>query len=487
MARSWSSRRQTTKSGMTISSLWTKGFAAALLLCLGSACTTVDPERSAIAQAAPDVTWVSATQSKNRSATWRHRAFPGKKQTDYHATLHEGRHAVRSESSAAASMLRKTVRVEAADLGQLSFSWKVPALIAGADMMQAHTDDSPVRLVLAFEGDRSKFSVKNAMLSELALTLTGEPLPYATLMYVWGTDRAPGSIIEGPRTDRIRKLVLESGPQQLGRWLDYERDIKADFEKAFGEAPGALVGIGIMTDTDNTILFSFSQLNAVYSNGAKDITDLNGNPSNNNGVMDYASRSSNSLAYTSPSFGGFSGALVLGTGEDKTASVKASRNNSFHLKYANGPLLVGYAYQNEKFNTGSQLADPGSPTGAGDGQRDYNLFGASYDFGVAKITGSYQAAKQKNSLLPAKDDKSKSFQAGVTVPFGAAAISAGYVRSKTDDLGLKAQGFSLFGTYSLSKRTALYAGGLTRKLDLAAGADGTEKSTIVAAGLRHSF
>lgn len=252
MARSWSSRRQTTKSGMTISSLWTKGFAAALLLCLGSACTTVDPERSAIAQAAPDVTWVSATQSKNRSATWRHRAFPGKKQTDYHATLHEGRHAVRSESSAAASMLRKTVRVEAADLGQVSFSWKVPALIAGADMMQAHTDDSPVRLVLAFEGDRSKFSVKNAMLSELALTLTGEPLPYATLMYVWGTDRAPGSIIEGPRTDRIRKLVLESGPQQLGRWLDYERDIKADFEKAFGEAPGALVGIGIMTDTDDT-------------------------------------------------------------------------------------------------------------------------------------------------------------------------------------------------------------------------------------------
>ena len=57
---------------------------------------------------------------------------------------------------------------------------------------------------------------------------------------------------EGHRTDRIRKLVLESGPQQLGRWLDYERDIKADFQKAFGEAPGALVGIGIMTDTDNT-------------------------------------------------------------------------------------------------------------------------------------------------------------------------------------------------------------------------------------------
>ncbi len=191
-------------------------------------------------------------QAKDRSATWQHRAFPGKKHTDYHATVHEGRHAVRSESSAAASMLRETLRVEAAELGKVSFSWKVPALIATADLMQPDTTDSPVRLVLAFEGDRSKFSGKNAMLSELALALTGEPLPYATLMYVWGTDRAPGSVIVSKRTDRIRKLVLESGPKQLGRWLDYERDITADFETAFGEAPGALVGIGIMTDTDNT-------------------------------------------------------------------------------------------------------------------------------------------------------------------------------------------------------------------------------------------
>ena len=76
----------------------------------------------------------------------------------------------------------------------------------------------------------------------------------------------------------------------------------------------------------------------------------------------------------------------------------------------------------------------------------------------------------------------------MTVPFGAAAVSAGYVRSKSDNTGLKAQGFSLLGTYSLSKRTALYAGALTRKFDLdAAALTGTEKTTIVAAGLRHSF
>ena len=237
---------------MTVFYTMIKGCAATGLLCLASACTTIDADKPVALKAASGVSWVSALQAKDRSVTWQHRAFPGKKPTDYRATLHDGRRAVRSESSAAASMLRETLRVEAADLGKVSFSWKVPALIATADLTQPDTSDSPVRLVLAFEGERSKFSAKNAMVSELALALTGEPLPYATLMYVWGTQRAPGSIIVSHRTDRIRKLVLESGPQHLGRWLDYERDIKADFEKAFGEAPGALVGIGIMTDTDNT-------------------------------------------------------------------------------------------------------------------------------------------------------------------------------------------------------------------------------------------
>lgn len=113
-------------------------------------------------------------------------------------------------------------------------------------------EDSPVRVVLAFEGNRSKFSAKNAMQSELAQLLSGERMSYATLMYVWCNQRAPGSVITSPRTDRIRKIVVESGASNLNQWMDYERNIRADFEKAFGEAPGALIGIGIMTDSDNT-------------------------------------------------------------------------------------------------------------------------------------------------------------------------------------------------------------------------------------------
>ncbi len=222
-----------------------------------AACAGVETSSPATSQ---DVSWTSASPanpntnsaSNPDTVTWQHSAFPGKKSTRYRAVRLDGRNAVLGESDSAASMLRQHLRVEPSDLGKLGFSWKVPQMITGADMTQRDSDDSPVRVVLAFEGDRSNFSAKNAMLSELALALTGEPLPYATLMYVWGSHSAPESVLINTRTDRIRKVVIESGPARLDRWLEYERDIRADYEKAFGEAPGALVGIAIMTDSDNT-------------------------------------------------------------------------------------------------------------------------------------------------------------------------------------------------------------------------------------------
>jgi hypothetical protein len=183
---------------------------------------------------------------------WQHFPLPGKQATEFSFVQHDGRNAVQASASASASMLRNRLRVPSHDVGKIQFSWMVPELIEQADMALREADDSPVRVVLAFEGDRSQFSMKNSMLSELLQVVTGEPLPYATLMYVWCNTRPAGSVIINPRTDRIRKLVVESGPNRLSRWLDYERNIRADYEQAFGEPPGDLVGIGIMTDSDNT-------------------------------------------------------------------------------------------------------------------------------------------------------------------------------------------------------------------------------------------
>ncbi|MFM6991222.1 MAG: DUF3047 domain-containing protein [Rhodoferax sp.] len=196
--------------------------------------------------------------SVQEQANWQEMHFPAKSPTVYsldrNAPADGGgqRAALKADAQSSASMLRIPVRIETTELSRLSFSWLVPALIEHADMASRDFDDSPARLVLAFEGDRSKFSPKNAMLNELARLVTGEEMPYATLMYVWCNQRPVNSVIHSPRTDRIRKIVVESGAQGLRQWRNYERDIRADFERAFGEPPGALVGVGLMTDSDNT-------------------------------------------------------------------------------------------------------------------------------------------------------------------------------------------------------------------------------------------
>ncbi len=183
---------------------------------------------------------------------WQHHTLPGKTPAQFSPARQQGRDAVKVVSQASASLLRAPVQVAPTDLGRLAFSWWVPALIAQADMGERDADDAPVRVILAFDGDRSRFSAKDALLSELTRTLTGEEMPYATLMYVWCNKRESEELIFSPRTTRIRKIVVEAGPRRLGQWLDYERDIRADFERAFGESPGRLLGIAIMSDTDNT-------------------------------------------------------------------------------------------------------------------------------------------------------------------------------------------------------------------------------------------
>jgi hypothetical protein len=194
----------------------------------------------------------SGQHSAQRAPAWAHKTFPGKSPSQFQYARVEGRDAISADAQGSVSMLRQQVRVEPDELARVRFSWKVPALIEQADMALRDKDDAPVRIVLAFEGDRSRFSVKDAALAELVRAITGEEMPYATLMYVWCNKREPGSVILNSRTDRIRKVVVESGARRLNQWLEYERDIRADYERAFGEKPGALVGIGIMTDSDNT-------------------------------------------------------------------------------------------------------------------------------------------------------------------------------------------------------------------------------------------
>jgi hypothetical protein len=194
------------------------------------------------------------------SPHWEQWVLPGKHSVPFEASHVLGQDALRVKANNSVSILRQRFGDGLPAVGMLTFSWKVDALPLGADLQDPQAEDAPVRLVLAFGGDRSLLTPRTHRLSELSLLLTGEDLPYATLAYVWSAKDPLEMVVHNPRTDRIRKLVVETGDLSLGQWLLYERDVQADFVRAFGEMPGPLLAVALMTDTDNTS----SQLQAWY-------------------------------------------------------------------------------------------------------------------------------------------------------------------------------------------------------------------------------
>lgn len=185
-------------------------------------------------------------------ADWHAVALPGKSATNYTAGVQQGRAAVAARSEGSASMWRRKLDIAPEAVGDVSFSWWVPALPPQASVADVNREDAAARVMFGFAGDVGSLPPRTRMMFDLAEALTGERPPYATLMYVWDNLAPVGSVIVNPRSDRIRKIVVDSGTAALGSWRDHRRDLRADFRLAFGEEPGRLVSMAMMTDSDNT-------------------------------------------------------------------------------------------------------------------------------------------------------------------------------------------------------------------------------------------
>ena len=169
-----------------------------------------------------------------------------------YAVVRDGdRRVLNARASASATGLRCAVDIDPAAFGHLQFSWRVHNVPTHANVAAAEHDDCPARIIVAFAGDDTRLPLRDRLFFEQVELFTGQRLPFATLMYVWdGGGHAPESVHRNHRSARIQYLTVESGTQRAGHWLHYERDVVADYQRVFGEAPGNIVGVGVLTDAD---------------------------------------------------------------------------------------------------------------------------------------------------------------------------------------------------------------------------------------------
>jgi hypothetical protein len=208
----------------------------------------------ALAQAAPDIPRFSAAKAGSAlPAEWKHVPLASfKKNTDYTLVAEDGAVVVRAMAHNAASFLAVRADFDPHQFPMLSWRWKVAKGIPAANTADQSKEDAPVRLMVAFAGDTSKLPLKERATASAAQTISGQALPYATLMYVWGNKVAIDSITTSSRSSRIRMLAVAADDQGIGNWHSYTRNLVEDFKRAFGEDAGKVTSIQLMTDTDNT-------------------------------------------------------------------------------------------------------------------------------------------------------------------------------------------------------------------------------------------
>jgi hypothetical protein len=216
-------------------------------------CASAPPADDAVL-ALPDVPKFSNARPGDVAPSgWRVWQLSGlKRPTEYQLVDYEGRTVVFARASASASGLVFPLSIDLAEYPWLHWHWKVPALIDGADNTKRHTEDSPVRVVVAFDGDKAKLPFGDRLFADQVRMLTKQDMPYALLMYIW-ENRAPvGTVIDNLHTGRIKMIVAGSGDMKVGQWHDVLRNVREDYERAFKEPAPRVKSIGIMTDTDNT-------------------------------------------------------------------------------------------------------------------------------------------------------------------------------------------------------------------------------------------
>lgn len=153
---------------------------------------------------------------------------------------------------------------------------------------------------------------------------------------------------------------------------------------------------------------------------------------------DRAIRMNNAIKYQSTVMNGFSGEIAYGLGESVDGT-KPNRVLTAAVNYSVQALNVSLAAYRKNNRTDTDKLQS-------------VLLAANYNFGVAKVFAAY--ADNDWSAI-----KSRDLLIGATVPFGPHNFIASYIRKTGRDAsdGDDASQWALGYTYSLSKRTNLYA------------------------------
>lgn len=203
--------------------------------------------------AAQPTRFSSALAGAALPAGWAVQALPKvERQTYFDLVDSDGRTVLRARADNAAASLRYAIVVDAQANGQLQWRWKTERVLDKAELNTKVGDDYAARLYVFFDRQPAQMSFGERVAYTLGRARYGEQLPAAALCYVWDNKHPVGTVRDNAYTGFVKMVVATTGKAQQGDWVTLQRDVAADYRRAFGSPAPAISGIAIAADTDNT-------------------------------------------------------------------------------------------------------------------------------------------------------------------------------------------------------------------------------------------
>jgi predicted porin len=331
--------------------------------------------------------------------------------------------------------------------------------------------------------------MKKSLIALAVLASTGAAMAQSSVTIYGRADVAVGgqkALVSGTQNQASVSTVYNGGltGSRLGfrGTEDLGGGLKANFqlEQRFSMATGDLSGVFFNGASTVGLSGDFGQVRVGRMTTVLDdlrglafssnVFDSSFTPASN-GVFgsggDFTSRFRNMLRYDMTSKAGVYGGVNYAF---EQAADKGNTLAGFMVGYRAGPLNVALGTQNEKT------------------VNEYMTLSGSYNMGVASVSAGYNTRKSVATTNTGKDNE---FTIGVNVPVGKVNLSAGYASSETKNAAgvnsAEASGFGLGATYSLSKRTRVYAGYRTHEVKNLLTNLKTADTQYYAAGIRHDF
>lgn len=171
--------------------------------------------------------------SKGNVDGWQHKEFDGTTEYKIVTDSFIGKQVLMAHSNDSASGLFKEERIDLSKTPYLNWSWKTDKLYSTLNEKEKLGDDFVARIYIVIDGGVLFWKTR-------------------ALNYVWSSSSEKYLTWENPYTANAMMFAVESGKENLGKWVSYQRNVKDDLQKILGKKVRYIDAIAVMTDSDNS-------------------------------------------------------------------------------------------------------------------------------------------------------------------------------------------------------------------------------------------